>query len=254
VFYACIVWSIGYWIVYPAWPSLSGYTAGLFGYSTRATFSEQMREVAEARAVWTDRFQGQTVEQVAANPDLLNYSIAGGRAAFAVNCKPCHGAGGQGAPGYPVLADDDWIWGGDLASIEQTIRYGIRNPHESSRQSEMPRFGVDGLLTADEIADAAAYVLTLSGGNVDAAAAERGKTLFAEQCAACHGEDGKGIAELGAPNLTDPIWLFGDGSRERLIAQIADPRQGVMPNWDGRLDDATIKMVTIYVHALGGGQ
>ena len=214
-----IVWAIGYWIVYPAWPSLSSYTAGLFGYSTRAEFSKDMLAEAAARQVWTDQLKGLPVDQVAANPDLLNYSMAGGRAIFAVNCQPCHGAGGQGAPGYPVLADDDWIWGGDLAAIEQTVRYGVRSAHESTRFSEMPRFGADAMLTPEQIADAADYVVALSGGQSDAAAAERGKVVFAEQCAACHGEDGKGLAELGGPNLTDQIWLYG-GSREQIIAQI----------------------------------
>jgi len=253
VLYATIVWAVGYWIVYPSWPTLSTYAAGLLGYSSRAELSEQMQETEAVRKVWTDQLQGQSVDQIAQNPDLLNYSMAGGRAVFAVNCQPCHGAGGQGAPGYPVLADDEWIWGGDLANIEQTIRYGVRSPHESTRVSEMPRFGADAMLTGEQIADVADYVVALSGGQSDAAAAERGKTLFAEQCAACHGEQGKGMLELGAPNLTDQIWLYG-GSREQIVAQIASPRQGVMPNWDGKLDDNTVKMVTVYVHALGGGQ
>jgi cytochrome c oxidase cbb3-type subunit III len=253
VLYATIVWAIGYWIVYPAWPSLSSYTAGMFGYSTRAEFSKDMLAEAAARQVWTDQLKGLPVDQVATNPDLLNYSMAGGRAIFAVNCQPCHGAGGQGAPGYPVLADDDWIWGGDLAAIEQTVRFGVRSAHESTRFSEMPRFGADAMLTPEQIADAADYVVKLSGGQPDAAAAERGKTVFAEQCAACHGEDGKGLAELGGPNLTDQIWLYG-GSREQIIAQIGTPKQGVMPNWEGKLDDNTVKMLTVYVHSLGGGQ
>ena len=253
VLYATIVWSIGYWIVYPSWPTLSSYAAGVFGYSSRAALGDQMQETAAVRKVWTDQLQGQPVDRIAQNPDLLNYSLAGGRAVFAVNCQPCHGAGGQGTPGYPVLADDDWIWGGDLANIEQTVRYGVRSTNESTRISEMPRFGADAMLTGEQIADVADYVLTLSGGQADAAAAERGKAVFAEQCAACHGEAGKGMLEVGAPNLTDQIWLYG-GSREQIIAQISTPRQGVMPTWEGRLDDNTVKMVTIYVHALGGGQ
>jgi cytochrome c oxidase cbb3-type subunit 3 len=253
VLYATIVWAIGYWIVYPSWPTLSSYASGLFGYSSRAELSEQMAETAAVRQVWTEQLNGLPVDQIAGNPDLLNYAMAGGRAVFAVNCQPCHGAGGQGAPGYPVLADDDWIWGGDLANIEQTIRHGIRSPDESTRISDMPRFGADAMLTPEQIGDVADYVVTLSGGNADAAAAERGKTLFAEQCAACHGEQGKGVLEMGGPNLTDQIWLYG-GSREQIVAQISAPRQGVMPNWAGRLDDNTLKMVTIYVHALGGGQ
>jgi cytochrome c oxidase cbb3-type subunit 3 len=212
-----------------------------------------MEMATAAQAEWTDRLQRLTVEEIAADPDLLTYAIAGGRAVFATSCTQCHGAGGEGARGFPVLADDDWLWGGDLASIEQTVRYGVRGVHAETRLSEMPRFGADALLSAEEIADVAAYVVSLSRDASDAAAASRGQELFAEQCTACHGDDGRGIRELGGPNLADGIWLYGD-SEAAIAAQVANPRHGVMPAWEGKLDDAALKMVTIYVHALGGGQ
>jgi cytochrome c oxidase cbb3-type subunit III len=253
VLYATIVWAFGYWVVYPAWPMVSDYTRGLFGYSSRADVTEQLQQAAAARAQQTEQLTRLSVDQIVADPQLLNYAIAGGRSVFAVNCAPCHGAGGQGGHGYPVLADDDWLWGGDLANIERTIRYGIRSTSSETRQSEMPKFGVDQLLTAAQIADVAGYVMSLSGEPADKEAAQRGQPIFAEQCVACHGEDGGGNLELGAPSLKDKIWLYGN-SAAAVAAQVTNPHHGVMPTWEGRLDDATIKMVAVYVHSLGGGQ
>ena len=253
VLYATIVWGIGYWIVYPAWPMVTDYTRGLFGYSSRADVTEQLQQAAAARAQQTEQLTKLSVEQISSDPQLLNYAIAGGRSVFAVNCAPCHGSGGQGGHGYPVLADDDWLWGGDLANIERTIRYGIRGTSSETRQSEMPQFGVDQVLTPDQIADVTAYALSLSGETVDKDAVARGQPTFADNCAACHGEDGAGNVELGAPSLKDKIWLYG-GTAAAVAAQVTNPHHGVMPTWEGRLDDATIKMLAVYVHSLGGGQ
>jgi cytochrome c oxidase cbb3-type subunit 3 len=253
VLYATIVWGIGYWIVYPAWPMVTDYTRGLFGYSSRADVTEQLKQAAAARAQQTEQLTKLSVEQIAADPQLLSYSIAGGRSVFAANCAPCHGAGGQGGHGFPVLADDDWLWGGDLPNIERTIRYGIRSTSSETRQSEMPKFGVDQVLTALQIADVAAYALSLAGEPTDKEAAARGQSIFAENCAACHGEDGGGNTELGAPSLKDKIWLYGN-TAAAVVAQVTNPHHGVMPTWEGRLDDATIKMLAVYVHSLGGGQ
>jgi len=250
VFYATIVWSIGYWVVYPAWPGITGYTKGLLGYSSRAQYAEQAASIAKARQTWTDQFKGRPITEIVKNPELLNYGIAGGHSVFAANCAPCHGAGGEGGNGYPSLADDDWLWGGDLAAVEQTISHGIRSSDPETRTSEMPKFGVDKLLSPEQIDDVAEFVLSLTQRSKNAEAAKRGAMVFAEQCAACHGRKGKGNAELGAPNLADQIWLYG-GEKRDIVAQIANPRMGVMPAWGRRLDDATIKMVTIYVHSLG---
>jgi len=176
--------------------------------------------------------------------------MAGGKAIFADNCQPCHGAAGSGTLSYPVLADDDWLWGGTLDDIYATVQYGIRSGNEDARVSEMPRFGADQILTPPQIAAVADYVLSLSG---QGKAGEEGKTLFADNCAACHGPDGKGMQELGAPNLTDGIWLHGSG-KDAIVAQVTTPKHGVMPAWTGRLNDVSIKQVSIYVHSLGGGQ
>jgi cytochrome c oxidase cbb3-type subunit III len=253
VLYASIVWAIGYWIVYPAWPTLSGYTRGMLGYSTRASFDQQAAAAADAQKVWLDQISAASVEQIAQNPELFDFAQNGGRAVFAENCAPCHGAGGQGAPGYPVLADDSWLWGGELANIERTVRYGVRSSHPETRTSEMPRFGADQILTAEQTSDVADYVLSLSGTNVDPAVAARGQTVFAENCAACHGEKGEGMMELGAPALRDSIWLYG-GDRAGIVAQVTRPKHGVMPTWEGRLSDNWIKMLTVYVHSLSGGE
>ncbi len=253
VLYATIVWSVGYWIVYPAWPGISGYTRGMFGYSSHGEYHAEAAAAAEAQKVWTDRIAAATLDQINSDAELVEFAQNGGRAVFAENCAPCHGAGGQGAPGFPVLADDSWLWGGDLAAIEQTIRFGIRSAHPDTRVSEMPRFGADQVLDAAQIGDVTDYVLSLSGTEVDAGAKERGGTLYVENCAACHGEQGQGMIELGAPALNDTIWQYG-GDRDSIIAQIHLPKQGVMPTWEGRISDDWIKMVAIYVHNLGGGQ
>ncbi|HEX6102388.1 MAG TPA: cytochrome-c oxidase, cbb3-type subunit III [Alphaproteobacteria bacterium] len=253
VFIATIVWSFGYWVVYPAWPGISGYTKGLIGYNTRASLDETLQAASEARRQWTDRIAAASVEEIAADPELLAYSVAGGRTLFAENCAPCHGAGGEGAPGYPNLADDSWMWGGQLAAIEQTIRYGVRSGHESARVSEMPRFGLDGLLERGQISDVAEHVLSLSGASTDAAAAARGATVYAENCASCHGDAGAGHRELGAPALNDAIWLYA-GDKAGIEQQVAKPRHGVMPTWSGRLDEVSIKLLSVYVHSLGGGE
>ena len=187
------------------------------------------------------------------SPDLARIAFAGGGAAFADNCAPCHGLGGAGQGFYPTLADDAWLWGGTLEAIEQTILYGVRSDHPDTRFNEMPAFGAMAVLSRDEISDVAEHVLGMSGQEHDQAAAERGAAIFAEQCASCHGENGAGVQELGAPDLTDQIWLYG-GSRDQIVQQIYAPRHGVMPAWTGRLDPQTIKSLAVYVHGLGGGQ
>lgn len=253
LFYATIVWSIGYWILMPAWPLLSDYTKGMLGYSQRAVVAEKIEKARAAQAPFTRRLVSQPFTAIANDPELLDFAIRAGRSAFAVNCSQCHGAGGAGAKGYPNLNDDAWLWGGTYADIERTLRFGIRSSHEQTRVGMMPAFGRDQMLAADKLADVTAYVLSLSGRGSDATAAGRGAVVFRETCAACHGNDGKGKAEFGAPNLADAIWLFG-GTPADIAAILHSGRAGVMPAWQGRLDEATIKALAIYVHALGGGK
>ena len=252
-FYATIIWSIGYWIVMPAWPLVTGYTAGVLGYSQRAVVAEQLAERQAAQQVYADRIDGASLDEIRSDPELLAFALAGGRSAFAVNCSQCHGAGAAGSPGYPNLNDDDWMWGGTLDAIQQTINFGIRSDHDETRVNDMPAFLVDELLTREEIADVAEYVLSLSGQAEDQEAVARGQEIYAEQCAACHLDDGRGDQELGAPNLTDAIWLHG-GDRATVIETIAYSRRGVMPPWVDRLSPAAIKQLAVYVHTLGGGE
>jgi cytochrome c oxidase cbb3-type subunit III len=254
VLYATIVWAIGYWIVYPAWPTLNDtYTKGVFDYSQRAELGKEIAAAKEAQAKYFAEIAATPVGDIEKNQELLPFVMAGGAAVFGDKCGPCHGKGGGGAVGYPNLNDDDWLWGGTSEAIEHTIQVGIRSGHGEAREMAMPRFGLDGMLKRDEITDAAQFVLSLSGHATDTAAAGRGAKIFADNCAACHGDAGKGNQEVGAPNLTDGIWLYG-GKLADIEKTIETGRGGVMPYWSGRLDPVTIKMLAAYVHSLGGGK
>ena len=250
--YATIVWGIAYTIFYPAWPLVSRATDGVLGWSSRGQLEQELADQQAAKAPILKALAATPIEQLPANPVLMQAAIEGGRSAFKVHCVQCHGSGAAGSKGYPNLNDDDWLWGGDLASIHFTIEHGARNPdHDQTRMSQMPAFGQ--MLSADQIQDLTAHVRTISGQQRPDAASARGAELFAQNCAACHGADGKGMREFGAPNLTDAIWLFGGGADD-IAATITNSRYGVMPRWGHRLDPATVKMLAAYVHSLGGGE
>ncbi len=250
VLWVSVAWSGLYYIVYPTFPGWDG----LWEYTARKDVTRQMEAVQAGRAQWLDKLAAAPVEDIAKDADLLAFAMAGGRAAFADNCAPCHGSGGAGGPGYPNLLDDDWIWGGTPDAIQTSITHGIRWPQDDdTRLSDMPRFGVDELLDKDQINDVAEYVLSLSGNAGDQAAATRGEEVFAENCAACHGETGGGNAEVGAPRLSDAIWLYG-GDKATIVETVTNSKRGVMPAWGTRLDEVTIKQLAVYVHSLGGGE
>ncbi|MCK9543413.1 MAG: cytochrome-c oxidase, cbb3-type subunit III [Novosphingobium sp.] len=253
--YASILWAIVYVVLYPAWPLVSKGTEGVLGWTSRGQLQGEMDAAQKARSGVLAKIAVMPVERLPEDPQLMKAAIAGGKAAFRVNCVQCHGAGAAGSKGYPNLNDDDWLWGGDLRAIEYTITHGIRQPDvdDKSHFSQMPAFGKDGLLTSAQIQDVVSYVRTLPGLEKPGAASARGAQVFAENCAVCHGPDGKGLRELGAPNLADAIWLFG-GSREDVTRSVSYPPFGVMPAWGGRLDPVTIKMLSAYVHSLGGGE
>jgi cytochrome c oxidase cbb3-type subunit 3 len=253
-FYACIVWAIGYWLLMPSWPLVASYTKGYLGYSQRETVAEQLDEAKAAKAEYRQRIAASDLAAINADPELLRFALAGGEAAFGDNCAPCHGRGAQGAFGYPNLRDDSWLWGnGSLADIHQTILHGIRANDPETRNNQMPAFGRSGILTEPQIGDVAEYVLSLSGRADDKGSAERGAKVFAANCTPCHGPDGKGNQALGAPDLTDELWLYA-GDKATVANTIRGGRGGVMPAWSGRLDPETIKELAVYVHSLGGGQ
>lgn len=251
--YITILWAIGYWIAMPSWPLVSDYTRGVLGYSQREVVRDAVAAGKAAQAGFLTRIRDTELETIRTDSELFEFALAGGRSAFLVNCSQCHGTGGAGAPGFPNLNDDDWLWGGALSDIHETIRVGIRSDHDEARFNEMPAFLGDEILTPKEVDDVVAYVGRFAGESTEAAAAERGKTVFEEQCVACHGEGGVGDPELGAPNLTDAIWLNG-GSLDDIRRVVTKGRNAVMPSWEARLDPETIKQLTIYVHALGGGE
>lgn len=253
VFYACIAWSLVYFVLYPAWPGFNGYTRGLLGWSMREEIQDKLAEARAQQAKYVDRINAVSVEEIRKDKELLDFSLVGGRATFADNCAPCHSVAGTGRKAFPALTDDVWIWGGTLKDIEKTIAFGVRSEHRDARQSIMPSFGVDGVLKPTQIDDVAEYVLSLNRRSTDAAAAKRGEEIFRAQCVACHGDKAQGKIDQGAPPLMTQIWLYG-GSKSEIVAQINKPQLGVMPAWSGRLDPATIKMLTIYVHSLGGGK
>ena len=253
-FYATILWAIGYWIVYPAWPLLWSHTTGILNYSTRAEVATELANLEKVRGDRMVALGAAPLAQIEKDPDLLALARARGRTVFGDNCAPCHGSGGAGAKGYPNLNDDDWLWGGTLEQISQTIQFGARSGHPKAHESAMLAFGKEGVLKKEQIATVANYVRSLSGlptiPGYDAAA---GAKLFADNCTSCHGDMGKGNQELGAPDLTDKIWLYGS-EQATLLETIANGRAGVMPAWVDRLDPATIKALTVYVHSLGGGK
>ncbi|HAT85871.1 MAG TPA: cytochrome-c oxidase, cbb3-type subunit III [Rhizobiales bacterium] len=253
-FYITIVWAIGYWVAYPAWPLVSDYTKGMLGHSNRAEGLEAYNQLMAARLEKGAGLKDATVDEILANDDLRAFAEAQGAAAFGDNCSACHGSGAAGTTDYPNLVDDDWLWGGSVDAIHETIRVGIRSGHDDERAGDMTAFGRDEILEKEDILTVANLVMSLSGMPTDDGAdLEAGKVLFEENCASCHGEDAKGLQELGAPNLTDAIWLYG-GDRATIIETITNGRKGVMPAWEKRLDPVTVKSLAVYVHTRGGGQ
>ncbi|MGB8314626.1 MAG: cytochrome-c oxidase, cbb3-type subunit III [Aestuariivirga sp.] len=253
-FYACIVFALGYAIAYPAWPLIRGATPGLLGYSSRADLVQDVAAARTAQAQQLEKIQTLPLEDIRKDPELLQFATAGGSAAFRVNCVQCHGSGAAGGKGFPNLNDDDWLWGGTLDQIHTTLQHGIRFTNDpNTRQSLMPSFGADKILTPEQIDDVAEFVLKISGKENDATAAARGATVYSENCVACHGDVGQGLKEFGGPRLNDAVTLYVS-DKANIIAQLSRPKQGVMPAWSARLPEATIKQLAIYVHSLGGGE
>ncbi|RME14757.1 MAG: cytochrome-c oxidase, cbb3-type subunit III [Alphaproteobacteria bacterium] len=257
IFYATIVFAIGYTILYPAWPLPGGETPGLLHKSTRADVAAEIARFKAMNAEIEAKLASADLTTIKDDPELYSYALQSGAATFATYCSQCHGSGAAGAKGYPNLLDNDWLWGGTIEDVAYTIRHGVRNnDDEDARYSQMPAFGKDEILSEEEIDQVVNYVRSLSGlPDVDPALAEAGATVFADNCAACHGEDGKGDRAQGAPNLTDAIWLYGSDF-DTIKHNVENGPFGVMPAWgmNPNFDDARINAVAAYVHSLGGGE
>ena len=252
VFYLTIIWGIWYTIAYPAWPLVERATAGYKEFSTRAQVAEDIAAVDAANAEINAKLAAADLTAIGDDAALNSYANNAGKAVFMTWCAQCHGSGAAGAKGYPNLLDDDWLWGGDIEAIHETISYGIRNEQsDMARFSEMPKFGE--ILEEGEISQVVNYVMSLSGDANDASQVAAGETVFMDNCAACHADDASGDIYQGAPNLKDAIWLYG-GDYDTLMETVTNARYGVMPAWEGRLDEAEIRAVSAYVHQLGGGE
>ena len=252
IFYGSIVVAIVYWVLMPAWPGLNGYTPGLLKQSDRADVAAELKALQVQRGRGEAMVATASLQQIEADPDLQAHALSVGQSVFGDNCATCHGAGGGGTRGYPNLRDDVWLWGGSLDEIEHTLRVGVRAAHPETRTSQMPAFGRDNMLTAAQVSDMTEYVVALSGRPADAAAVERSRQIYADNCAACHTPTGVGDQAQGAPNLTDREWLYGS-DRDSIRGQIHNGRNGVMPSWEGRFSPAVIKALAVYVHVNAGG-
>ncbi len=248
VYFVTIIWAIGYWVVYPAWPTLSGNTKGTAGWTQFKKLAEEQTEITARRGAFSEKIKTHSLNEIQRDPELYAFAVAGGKTMFKENCAACHGTGASGGRGYPNLNDDDWVWGGDLEAIYKTLKYGVRSGNPQARESQMPAFAE--MLKKDEINKVADYVINLSSGKTDN---KEGMAIFKQNCASCHGDNGKSGRAVGAPNLADNIWLYGS-DKDSISSQIKKPRHGVMPAWETRLSDETIKQLSIYVHSLGGGE
>jgi len=270
-FYATVVFALIYWTIYPSWPFGKGWIGGVsnityvnsegetktHSWNTRALLMADMNKAAAAQKPYFDKVQAMPYEQIAKDPEMSGFILSAGKALFADNCAPCHQAGGQGVVSFfPNLTDDDWLYGGSYEVIHATLMDG--------RRGYMPAF--NEVLSGEQIDQLANYVASLSNIGHDAGKAAAGDVLFRSETAACyycHNSDGKGRKDIGAPNLTDNIWLWADvlgaesdeGKVSSIRGVIANGlNKGVMPAWAGRLSPEQIKVLTVYVHELGGGQ
>ncbi len=245
-----VLFSIGYWILMPAWPIGVTYTKGLLGLDQRNVVKASLQQAALDRSAWTKRIESASTKDIQADAQLMTIVRQTGRTLFGDNCAVCHGLNAKGGPGFPNLTTASWLWGGDPEAIAETIRVGINSPHPNSRVSQMPGFGANQVIPAADIEKLVLYVRSLSDPAVakDAAsgAVDAGKKLFTTNCGACHGDDAKGKADVGAPNLSDKFWIYG-GSAESVWTSIWGGQQGHMPSWEQRLSAVDRKILALYL-------
>ena len=248
-FWASVIWWVAYGILYPMWPTLSGYTKGIMGWTQIQEYQEGVDKIEAIRAEFENRIATMSAKDVLADEGLTAYTVASAKVLFGDNCAACHGSGGQGNPGFPVIADDDWLYGGAIEAIEQSItlgRKGIMTAH--------------GKVLSDAEVDGLAEAIIAGDPMSDPNFLQKG-------CIACHGMDGKGMAPLGSANLTDSIYRFvptGDQTLKESVAytikhgvnDVTDPmtREAEMPKFGDSLSKDSIKKLAVYVYALGGGQ
>ena len=251
---AAFLVSVVMWFLLPAWPLGSTYTLGVLKVDERAQLRRELVSASAGRQELTTKIASSSYEKVARDSALLGYVRSAGRPLFNDNCSACHGTGGTGGPGYPNLADKAWLWGSEDEAIEDTImetlRVGINGRHPDARTAQMLSFGRDGIIDRKSIFAVIDYLRSINERKPEKLTTkeqlETGAGVFAENCASCHGEDGKGNKELGSPDLTDTVWIYGS-SRQALYETIWKGRQGHMPSWEARLTEADRKLLTLYV-------
>lgn len=237
------------WLLFPTFPLIATYTKGLLGVDQQQLVTDQVKEAAAERAGWENDILSKSFAQVQSDPALMQKVQETGRTLFQDNCAACHGVNATGGPGFPDLTSKTWLWGGDIDSIAETIRVGINSTADDTRVSQMLAFGREGILDHAKILDVVAYVRSLSGASADAARVEAGREVFAANCASCHGEAGKGMQDVGAPDLTDRFWIYG-GDTQSIYTTVHGGRQGHMPHWEGRLSETSRKILALYVSTL----
>ncbi|PKP72065.1 MAG: cytochrome-c oxidase, cbb3-type subunit III [Alphaproteobacteria bacterium HGW-Alphaproteobacteria-5] len=249
--------SVVYWILMPAWPLGVTYTKGLLGIGQHSIVDADLRDAAIGRAEWTTKIAAMDTGNIQADENLMRILRETGAPLFGDNCAACHGSNAQGAPGFPSLVDKAWLWGGDADAVMETIRVGINAGHDETRFSQMMAFGRDGMLDRAALLNVVSYVRSLSNPALadgsGAQAVTAGREVFTTNCASCHGEDGTGNIELGAPDLTDDFWIYG-GDRQSIFDTVYGGRAGHMPNWDGRLSDVDRKILALYILDLGASE
>ena len=251
------VWALLWWVLMPTFPLGTTYTKGILDTDQRKIVEQDLTAAQAQRAARMKAIETSSYEDILANEDLMKLVRTTGHQLFGDNCAACHGADGRGRANYPDLTDEDWLWGGGPEKIAETMKIGINSTHQNTRVAQMPAFGRDAILDRNQVTNVGTYVQSLSDPAVSTAQnieqMKAGREIFLTTCAACHGEDGKGNREVGAPNLTDQHWVYG-GDLQTIINTIHGGRQGHMPTWDERLTPAEIKILSLYVASLGTKQ
>lgn len=263
-----------YFILYPSIPLITGNTKGILGWTQIKEYKEGLARIEEVRAPYEDRLAAMTAEEILADDEMRSYAVGSSKVLYGDNCAACHGTGGmpQEGSGYPILANDDWLWGGTIDKIVETLALG--------RQGMMPAH--KDILTDEEVDGLVQFVIDASMGEPT----EAGWQLYNDKgCVACHGADGKGQQALGSANLMDSVWRFSGepeeirhtivhgvndssdsetriaimpGWNEKLAVRLEAERWDEEPEYDGtetqRLSETEIKKLAVYVHQLGGGQ